>query len=56
MATRKRFFWKQSRFDSPFAMSSTAPVPDCILIAGYYGFGNTGDEPFYPPSFWSCVP
>ena len=44
MATRKRFFWKQSRFDSPFAMSSTAPVPDCILIAGYYGFGNTGDE------------
>jgi polysaccharide pyruvyl transferase CsaB len=25
-------------------MSSIAPLPDCILIAGYYGFGNTGDE------------
>ena len=25
-------------------MIPSAPISDCILIAGYYGYGNTGDE------------
>jgi polysaccharide pyruvyl transferase CsaB len=45
MAMRRRCFWKSSDLFSCSVTPSPNALPnDCILIAGYYGYGNTGDE------------